>query len=194
MTFMTRKKKNAKPESPETSLSKAAIEKRPLSFSESDRASKKQAFLDNFADFGTIYHTGKFIGVPHQTVSDWLNDDAAFAEAFKKIRAIPGYMIERAAIERAKDPKNQADTMRIFMLKNLLPETYAETDKIQLEITVQEVLVSQFVSIVQQAVPDTCPHCKTNLGLQGKIASELQALSERMMKTGGAGVPDNSRA
>jgi hypothetical protein len=155
-------------------------------FAEVDRAAKKQAFLDNFKDYGTIYHTGVSIGVPHPTIIGWLNDDANFAEAFKAIRSIPGYMIERAAIERAKDSKNQADTMRIFMLKNLLPESYGEADKIQLEITIKDVLVSGFISIVQQVVPDTCPHCKTNLGLTEKVAQELQSLSERMLKTGGA--------
>ncbi len=162
--------------------------KKDPSFADAERARKKQAFLDNFKDFGTIYHTGQFIGVPHPTIQLWLNEDAAFAEAFKAIKAIPGYMIERSSIKRAMDEKaNNADTLRIFMLKNLLPDSYGEADKIQLEITIKDVLVSNFVAIVQQAVPDTCPHCKTNLGLTAKIASELQALSERMSKTGGMG-------
>ncbi len=156
------------------------------------RAEKKQAFLDNFPDYGTIYHTGKFVGIPHTTLNSWLNEDAAFADAFKKIRAIPGYMIERAAIKRATDANNQADVLRIFMLKNLLPETYAEADKIQLEITVKDILVSQFVSIIQQKVPNTCPHCKTHLGMQDDVATELLALSERMLKTGGVLVSERS--
>ena len=171
---------------------KAASEKKQMRFEELDRATKKQAFLDNFADYGTIYHTGKAIGVPHQTVSDWLNDDAAFAAAFKKIRAIPGYMIERAAIERAKNGQNQADVLRIFMLKNLLPESYGEVERHEIEVTIKDILVTQFVSIVQQAVTDICPHCKTNLGLQAKVASELQALSERMLKTEVSLVPHSS--
>lgn len=172
---------------------KATVKKEPATFAQTERAAKKQAFLDNFADFGTIYHTGKFIGVPHTTIVTWLNEDAAFAEAFKAIRSIPGYMIERASIERAKDKSSNADTLRIFMLKNLLPDTYAEADKIQLEVTIKDVLVTQFISIVQQAVQDTCPHCKTNLGLTAKIASELQALSDRMMKTGGMSVASSDR-
>ncbi len=172
----------------------SSLEKKTATFSQTYRAEKKQAFLDNFKDYGTIYHTGLFIGVPLTTIITWLNNDAAFAEAFKAIRTIPGYMIERAAIERAKDSKNQADTMRIFMLKNLLPDTYAEADKIQLEITVKDILVSQFVSIIQQKVPTTCPHCKTHLSMQDDVAAELLALSERMMKTGGGIVPNHPGA
>lgn len=160
--------------------------KKDLRFAAQERAAKKQAFLDNFKDFGTIYHTGQFIGVPHPTIITWLNSDAEFATAFKAVKQIPGYMIERSSIKRAMDDKaNNADTLRIFMLKNLLPDSYGEVERHEIEITIQNVLVTQFVSIVQQAVPDTCPHCKTNLGLQAKVVSELMALSERMMKTGG---------
>jgi len=161
----------------------ATLEKKPT-FAESHRAELKQQFLDQFKEYGTIYHTAKAIGSDHSTIEKWLNNDAAFAEAFKTIRKAPGYMIERAAIERAKNPSNQADTMRIFMLKNLLPESYGEADKLQIELTVSNVLVAQFVSIVQANVPDTCPHCKTNLGLSAKLASELSALSESMLKAG----------
>lgn len=169
------------------------LEKKRRTFSLEYKAERKQAFLDQFKDYGTIYHTGLAIGVALSTVKDWLNDDAAFAEAFKKIRMIPGYMIERAAIERAKNPNNQADTMRIFMMKNLLPDQYGEVERHEIEITVKDVLVTQFVSIVQQAVPDTCPHCKTNLGLQAKVVSELMALSERMIKTGSQPIASDAR-
>lgn len=166
-------------------LAKPPEEKKQPSREEQTRIEKKQAFLDNFPEFGTIYHTGKFIGVPHTTLRDWLNNDAAFAEAFKAIRMVPGYMIERTSIQRAMDIKsNNADTLRIFLLKNILPDQYGEVERHELEITIKDVLVTNFVAIVQQAVPDTCPHCKTNLGLQARIASELTALSERMLKTG----------
>ncbi len=171
-----------------------SLEKKTPSFSESYRAEKKQAFLDNFKDYGTIYHTGMYIGVPLTTIIGWLNDDAAFGEAFKKIRMIPGYMIERAAIERAKDSKNQADVMRIFMLKNLLPDAYGEVERHEVEVTIKDMLVTQFVAIIQQTVPNTCPHCKTNLGLQAKVAEELQALSERMTKTEGTIVSNHPGA
>ena len=168
-------------------LAKSTIEKKGPTREELERAEKKQSFLDNFKKYGTIYHTGVAVGVPHNTISDWLNKDASFAESFKAIRAIPGFMIERAAIERAKNPNNQADTLRIFMLKNLLPDQYGEVERHEIEVTIKDVLVTNFVSIIQQAVPDTCPHCKTNLGLQSKVASELMALSERMLKTGSQG-------
>ena len=171
--------------------SKRALEKKGPTRDELERIEKKQSFLDKLKDYGTIYHTGLAIGVPHQTLSRWLNEDAAFAEAFKAIRSIPGYMIERASIERAKNPTNQADTLRIFMLKNLLPDSYGEVERHEIEITIKDVLVTQFISIVQQAVQDTCPHCKTNLGLQAKVVSELMALSERMTKTGGMSAGDS---
>lgn len=175
------------------SIGKATLEKKGPTREELERAEKKQAFLDKFPEYGTIYHTGRAVDVPHTTISDWLNNDAAFAEAFKKIRAIPGYMIERAAIERAKNPNNQADTMRIFMLKNLLPDSYGEVERHEIEITVSALLVSQFVAIVQQNVPNNCPHCKTDLRLNEKVASELMALSERMTKTGGHTVAADTR-
>lgn len=158
------------------------------------RAEMKQKFLDNFKDYGTIYHTAQFIGVPHTTISYWLNEDAAFAEAYKEIRKTPGYMIERTSIKRAMDEKaNGADVLRIFLLKNILPDQYGEVERHEIEITIKEVLVTNFVSIVQQAVPDTCPHCKTNLGLQAKVVSELMALSERMLKTGSQVSATNAR-
>jgi hypothetical protein len=173
---------------------KRTVIKKDHSFAVDERVAKKQAFLDNFKDFGTIYHTGQFIGVPHNTIIRWLNEDAAFAESFKTIKMIPGYMIERSSIKRAMDDKaNNADTLRIFMLKNLLPDSYGEVERHEIEITIKDVLVTQFVSIVQQAVPDTCPHCKTNLGLQAKVVSELMALSERMLKTGSPSSASDAR-
>jgi hypothetical protein len=183
---MAKKLSAPKPESPPAEPENRTDIKKDLTFSQTERAAKKQAFLDNFKDYGTIYHTGRSIGVPHTTIIRWLNEDAAFGESFKSIKMIPGYMIERSALTRAMDTKNQADVLRIFMLKNLLPDSYGEVERHELEITIKDVVVTNFIAIVQQAVPDTCPHCKTNLGLQAKVVSELMALSERMLKTGGS--------
>jgi hypothetical protein len=158
----------------------------PLTFTQQERIERKQKFLINFSEYGTIYHTAKAIGIDLKTFYNWCENDQEFAAAFKSVRKIPGFIIERAAIMRAKDPKTNADPLRQFFLKNLLPEMYGEADKLSIEIKIQDVIVSHFVSLVQQNVPDTCPHCKTHLGLSKLLAEELNRMSENMRKTGAA--------
>src|SRR5689334_17751744 len=88
---------------------KATPVKKAESFAKAERARMKQEFLDKYPDYGTIYHTALAVGTKHPTVEDWLNEDAAFAEAFKTIRKAPGYLIERSAMQRCIDKGVQAD-------------------------------------------------------------------------------------
>lgn len=43
-----------------------------------------------------------------------------------------------------------------------------------------QVFVQQIIEVLRRLVPKVCPHCKTDLELRPKIASELRALSLRM--------------
>jgi len=159
--------------------------KKRLTFTQKSKMEMKQSFLDQFAEYGTSYHTCRAVGLPLSTLYDWLNADEDFAEAFKQVQRIPGYFVERAALKRARDERSNADVLRIFFLKNLLRDKYGEADRLSIEIKVQEILVSGFVSLVQQNIPNFCPHCKTELNLSKKLAGELVAMSERMSKSGG---------
>jgi hypothetical protein len=40
--------------------------------------------------------------------------------------------------------------------------------------------VSQVVDAIKRHIPDTCPHCKTNLNLRPTLAGELMAMSKKL--------------
>jgi hypothetical protein len=42
-----------------------------------------------------------------------------------------------------------------------------------------DAFVSALVAVIKRLIPDTCPHCKTNLNLKPAIAAELVTLSGR---------------
>jgi hypothetical protein len=147
-------------------------------------ADRKQAFLDNFIKWGTHYHTAKAIGVDAPTVSGWKHDDPEFKKAVDALEMVPIYMIERSAMRRAIEGKS--DVLSIFMLKSRMPEKYGERQKQEIEITIHNVMTSQFVALIRQTVPDTCPHCQSFLGLTGKLAQELNSLSARLDPEGHA--------
>lgn len=170
---------------PTTPLENPEPKKKGDSFSVEQRRARKQSFLDAFPEYGTTYHTAKFCNIPIQTIYWWLEKDSDFAEAFKQVQRVPGYFVERAALQRARDVRSNADTLRIFFLKNLLRDKYGEADRLTIEIKIQETLVSAFVSLIQRMAPNFCPSCKTHLGLPEKLAKELLAMSETMTKTGG---------
>lgn len=148
-----------------------------------ERRAKKQLLIDTLPEAGTVYHACKAAGVSLATYNRWLQEDDAFADAIRTVKKIPGHMIERVAMRRALDARINADPLRIFMLKNLLPDSYGESDKLSLEIKIQDVLVSHFVSVIQQTVPEVCPHCKTHLGLSESLARELKDYSARVGKS-----------
>lgn len=52
--------------------------------------------------------------------------------------------------------------------------------------TIVREFVTQIVRALKRALPDTCPHCKTNLSLRGPIVAELKSLSEKLM----SGLPE----
>jgi hypothetical protein len=41
--------------------------------------------------------------------------------------------------------------------------------------------VKQFSAVLKKTIPDTCPHCHTNLALRPKLAEELKAMSARLV-------------
>lgn len=159
-----------------------------LNWTERERREKKQAILDAIPQHGTLYHSAQAAGVSLTTVSRWLREDEEFAAAMIAAKRIPGHMIERVAMRRALDMRINADPLRVFLLKNLLKDEYGETDRINLEIHVQDILVSYFVNTVQKAIPEVCPHCKSHLGLSESLARELKGYSERLLR--GANVSD----
>jgi hypothetical protein len=43
--------------------------------------------------------------------------------------------------------------------------------------------VSQVVDAIKRLIPDTCPHCKTNLSLRPALAKELLEMGQRLEAT-----------
>lgn len=139
---------------------------------------KQQLVIDKLPEYGTVYHACQAAGVSLTSYYTWMKSDEEFATAIHAAKKVPGHMIERVAMRRAMDARINADPLRIFMLKNLLPESYGEADKLSIDVRVEEVLVTRFVSIIQNTIPEVCPHCKTHLGLSEVLARELLRCSQ----------------
>lgn len=45
--------------------------------------------------------------------------------------------------------------------------------------SILEAFVSSLVAVIKRLIPDSCPHCKTNLNLKPAIAAELLTMSGR---------------
>lgn len=106
------------------------------------RHPKKRAFLEAYAKCGNVSRAAREAGVRRPTVYDWVETDAAFAEAMEQAGEEAVEALEEEARRRAHDGVARAvyqggrlvghvqeysDTLLIFLLKGLKPETYRET-------------------------------------------------------------------
>lgn len=138
----------------------------------------KHRFITEYPKWGTIYHTAQAIGVSADVVTLWKKTDEEFQNQLFQAEQMPIYAIERSSMRRAIEGKS--DLLSIFFLKSRMPDRYGERQKQEIEINIHHVLTAQFVALIQQTVPDHCPHCKNYLGLTTKIADELGTLSARL--------------
>lgn len=111
---------------------------------------KKQAFLEAYAELGTVTHAAKAAGIGRQTHYDWLESDEEYAEAFRTSEEAVGDKLEAEAIRRATEgveravyhrgevvgyERNYSDTLLIFLLKGHKPEKYQDRARITAEVT-----------------------------------------------------------
>lgn len=89
---------------------------------------KKDAFIQAYAELGTITHAARQAGIARKTVYRWQQADEDFALAMHDCREQVTDTLEREAIRRATDG---SDTLLIFMLKANRPDKYRENVKIE---------------------------------------------------------------
>ena len=116
---------------------------------------KKTAFLTAFRECGTIRGAARASEVSTRSHYRWLADDAEYADAFGEAGRFAAAHLVDAARERAiegtrkyrfdrsgqpiVDPRTgeqyfdlaYSDTLLIFLLKGLVPETYGDRQRIQ---------------------------------------------------------------
>jgi len=92
---------------------------------------KKKKFIASFMNQPqTARGAAEAAGVSYMTVCRWRKQDAEFDREVAHILELAvqarAQFIEDSATLRAMDPTNNADTLRIFMLKNLMPHRYKD--------------------------------------------------------------------
>lgn len=67
-----------------------------------------------------------------------------------------------------------------WWLERKYPEEYAERFRHQADIKFANTLLALVSRALQKNLPETCPHCRTNLDLPEKVSQELMGLSRRL--------------
>lgn len=83
----------------------------------------KPVFLDAYAETGNVKESATLAGVTKQAVYKARKNSKAFAADFTQAREEAGDVLEGEAFKRAK---STSDTLLIFLLKGLKPETYGD--------------------------------------------------------------------
>jgi hypothetical protein len=113
---------------------------------QSATATKKQAFLEAFAQLGTVTHAAQAVGIARTTHHKWLESDSTYAELFAVAREELTESLETEAIRRARDGveepvfykgevvghvRKMSDTLMIFLLKANRPDKYIERSQVE---------------------------------------------------------------
>ena len=141
-------------------------------------AHQKKAFLQKYSEVRSITNASRAVKVSRMTIFRWAQDDVEFGEAVRDIKFEVAEAIESASMGKAMNGKS--DLLAIFLLKNLMPEQYRELIKHEVDHKVVVDISIQLAAVIKRVIPNTCPGCKTHLGLQNKIAEELTTLSLSM--------------
>jgi hypothetical protein len=80
-------------------------------------------FLEEYATTGHLSNSAAKAGVHRDTVYKARENNPEFAQAFQRARQVAAHELEGEGIRRAKA---HSDTLLIFLLKGLMPETYGE--------------------------------------------------------------------
>lgn len=154
----------------------------------------QDTFLLAFRDNGYVIATCKKTGVDYKTWLGWMKDpefnghfNLAVAEVTERyeqaatVRAVNG--VDRPVFQGGKQVgtvKEYSDDLLKTMLRARNPEKYRETVKHEFDERAAQQIATEIVKAARRAIPDTCPHCKTNLGLSEKFATELRHMSSKL--------------
>ena len=83
----------------------------------------KPAFLEAYAESGNVKASAQAAGITKQNVYAARKKSKTFAEQFKRAREEAADNLEGVAFKRAEE---SSDTLLIFLLKGLKPETYGD--------------------------------------------------------------------
>ena len=89
----------------------------------SNRASKKDKFLEALAQNGIVGLACDIAGIGRRTVYEWRSADDAFAARWYDALQAAGERLEAEARRRAT---SGSDTLLIFLLKGIYPEKYRD--------------------------------------------------------------------
>ena len=88
-------------------------------------AERKKQFINAFVQKGLgLYRTCEHLGISHHTIFNHLRQDNAFKEELEAARAAYAEDLDSISKENARNPKSVIE--RIFQLKSLFPERYAD--------------------------------------------------------------------
>ena len=88
---------------------------------------KRQEFLDNLSEWGSIHKAAELSGLSRRTVYEWRADDAEFAAKLETARALGIEHLEDIARRRAME---NSDTLLMFMLRSLKPDVYCDKSRV----------------------------------------------------------------
>lgn len=112
--------------------------------------SKKERFLEAYAEIGTITHAARAAGVDRHSHQYWLKTDPEYVEAFRAAETAVADMLEKEAIRRASEGVTRAvyhkgeivgyeqhysDTLLIFLLKGHKPDKFKDRHQVTAEVT-----------------------------------------------------------
>lgn len=135
---------------------------------------RKLAFLDYFNDFLTPAHTCAAVGISLRSFYDWLEKDKLFKKAFF---VVDRHLTDRLVGMATARALRGSDNLMMFMLKARDPH-YRDKIQAELDPKVGEKMAKDIVNALRRSVPESCPHCKMNLGLSQKVADMLKNLGK----------------
>jgi hypothetical protein len=103
--------------STEVSISNSTAKRKPYQLEQ-----WHETFLEEYATTGHVSNSAAKAGVHRDTVYK-ARENPEFAAAFNRARMIAAHELEGEGIRRAKA---HSDTLLIFLLKGLMPETYGD--------------------------------------------------------------------
>lgn len=83
----------------------------------------KPAFLENYRESGNVKASAEAAGISKQAAYKARKNNKAFREEWEAAREEVADTLEAVAVTRAKD---HSDTLLIFLLKGLKPDTYGD--------------------------------------------------------------------
>lgn len=115
----------------------------------------QDAFItEYFANGGRKQAAAKVVGVDYSTVKRWFQHDAAFRERVEDFRDMWRDQLRAVAFKRASE---KSDTLLIFLLKSLEPETYDDQVRNAKYLAAHNIQTEQFIPVRAVLVADAPP-------------------------------------